>query len=51
MSIKEVRFGEKDADLVKKIKEYQREHQYSSFIDAVRSLCYDALQFKKLVSK
>lgn len=51
MAIKMVSFSEKDAELVKKIQEYQQEHHYATFIEAVRSLCNDALQFKKLVSK
>ena len=51
MGIKVVSFVEKDAELVKKIQEYQKERNYTSFIDAVRALCEDALQFKKLVSK
>lgn len=51
MAIKKVNFIDKDAELVKKIQEYQQEKQFPSFVDAVRALCKDALQFKKLISK
>lgn len=43
-----VKFIESDAELVKKIKEYQIAHGLSSFIGAIRKLCKDALEIKKI---
>lgn len=41
-------FSEKDKDLISKIQQYQKEKQFSFFIDAVRQLCSDALQLKRI---
>ena len=43
-----VRFIEKDEELVKNIKDYQKAHGLSHFIDAVRKLCKDALEIEKI---
>ena len=47
---KQVKFNDNDRDneLVKKITEYQKAHGLSSFIDAVRKLCNDALEIEKI---
>lgn len=42
-------FTDKDQDLIRRIQQYQKEKKLSSFIDAVRQLCNDALQLKKIV--
>lgn len=41
-------FTEKDTELIRRIEQYQRERGLSHFIDAVRQLCDDALQLKKI---
>ena len=46
--VKIVNFGEKDKELVDKIKEYQTAHGLPSFISAVRKLCNDALEIEKI---
>ena len=42
-------FTDKDQDLICRIQKYQDEKGLSHFIDAVRQLCNDALQLKKIV--
>ena len=42
-----VKFIDKDKELLMKISEYQKAHGLSSFIDAVRKLCSDALEIEK----
>ena len=37
-----------DQDLIDEIKEYQKAHGLSSFVDAVRKLCKDALEIEKI---
>ena len=39
----------KDTELIRKIEQYQTEKGLSHFVDAVRQLCNDALQLKKLM--
>ena len=46
--MKQIRFTENDAELIKKIIEYQKAHGLSSFIGAVRKLCNDALEIAKI---
>lgn len=43
-----VKFIDKDKELLMKISEYQKAHGLSSFIDAVRKLCSDALEIEKI---
>lgn len=43
-----VKFNDNDADLIKRIVEYQKAHGLSSFIGAVRKLCKDALEIEKI---
>lgn len=43
-----VKFNENDADLIKRIAEYQKAHGLSSFIGAIRKLCRDALEIEKI---
>lgn len=42
------RDNDRDQELVKKIIEYQKAHGLSSFIDAVRKLCNDAIEIEKI---
>ena len=46
--MKTIKFNENDADLIKRIIEYQKAHGLSSFIGAVRKLCKDALEIEKI---
>ena len=41
-------FSDKDGESVRKIQAYQKEKNLPSFIEAVRQLCNDALQLKKI---
>lgn len=41
-------FSYKDGESVRKIQAYQKEKRLPSFIEAVRQLCNDALQLKKI---
>lgn len=41
-------FSGKEGESVRKIQAYQKEKRLSSFIEAVRQLCNDALQLKKI---
>ena len=43
-----VKFNENDADLIRRIVEYQKAHGLSSFIGAIRKLCKDALEIEKI---
>lgn len=43
-----VKFNDNDADLIKRIVEYQKAHGLSSFIGAIRKLCKDALEIEKI---
>lgn len=43
-----VKFNDNDADLIKRIVEYQKAHGLSSFIGAIRKLCNDALEIEKI---
>lgn len=47
-TIKTIKFLMSDADLVKRIEKYQKTRGLKSFIEAVRSLCDDALTLKKI---
>lgn len=42
--MKQLAFGQKDEELVKKITAFQREKSLPSFIEAVRQLCNEALE-------
>ena len=46
--MKQIKFNESDADLIKKIIEYQKAHALSSFIGAIRKLCNVALEIEKI---
>ena len=46
--MKTVKFNDNDADLIKRIVEYQMAHGLSSFIGAIRKLCKDALEIEKI---
>jgi hypothetical protein len=46
--MKQIRFTENDAELIKKIMEYQKAHGISSFIGAIRKLCNVALEMEKI---
>lgn len=48
---KQVTFGERDLELIKKIETYQKEQGLPSFIEAVRILCKKGLQVNELISK
>jgi hypothetical protein len=43
-----VKFNESDAELIKRIVEYQKAHGLSSFVGAIRKLCKDALEIEKI---
>lgn len=45
---KNMKFNENDADLIKKIEKFQKDRDLPSFIAAVRVLCRDALELKKI---
>lgn len=45
---KNVTFGEKDSELIKKIEIYQKEQRLPSFVEAVRILCGKGLQVNEL---
>lgn len=47
---KGIKFGDsqRDRDLIRRITDYQEKSGISSFIEAVRKLCDDALQLKKI---
>ena len=46
---KQVMFTDTDRDLVEQIIAYQKANGYPSFIAALRKLCSDALQLKKIM--
>ena len=46
---KGVTFTDSDKVLIKQIEAYQKENGMSSFVAAVRKLCGDALQLKKII--
>lgn len=46
---KQVKFGEKDLELVKRIEDFQKEQKLPSFIEAVRVLCEKGLQVNELM--
>jgi hypothetical protein len=46
---KQVAFGEKDSELIRKIKIFQKKQKLPSFIEAVRILCEKGLQVNDLV--
>ncbi len=43
-----VTFGDKDAQLIRRIVAYQKEKGISSFVEAVRQLCEKALKFNEI---
>ena len=47
---KGITFGDskRDRDLIKRITDYQEKSGISTFVEAVRKLCDDALQLKKI---
>lgn len=45
---KGVTFTDKDKNLIQQIEKYQNENGISSFVGAVRKLCSDALQLKRI---
>lgn len=45
---KGVTFGDKDAQLIRRIVTYQKEKGISSFVEAVRQLCEKALKFNEI---
>lgn len=47
-ALKSIRFTEKDKALIEKIEAYRKERRLPTFIEAVRVLCSDALEFKKI---
>ena len=48
---KSIYFVEKDAELVKKIQEYQEKNCMDTFISAVRELCEIALSLETTIRK
>ena len=46
---KQVKFGEKDLELVKRIEDFQKKQKLPSFIEAVRVLCEKGLQVNELM--
>jgi hypothetical protein len=47
---KGVTFGEKDKKLIEDIEEYQKLHQISTFVEAVRVLCKSGLKVNELIN-
>lgn len=47
-TIRSMSFVEKDEQLVKDIVAYQKYSKLPHFVDAVRTLCADALKFKEI---
>ena len=45
---KQIKFNDNDAELIRKIQEYQQAHGLPSFIAAVRKLCNDAIEIEKI---
>ena len=45
---KGVTFGDKDAQLIRRIVAYQKERGISSFVETVRQLCEKALKFSEI---
>ena len=41
---KQIKFCEKDEKLINQIIEYQKKNNINSFVEAVRQLCYSALE-------
>ena len=46
---KSITFKDSDQKLIDKIISYQKENGLPSFVSAVRKLCEDALQLKKII--
>lgn len=46
---KGITFTDNDEKLIKKIINYQKDNGLPSFVSAVRKLCEDALQLKKII--
>lgn len=46
---KGITFNKNDEKLIRQIEGYQKENGLPSFVAAVRKLCNDALQFKKIL--
>ena len=40
---KQVCFNENDCELIQRIKDYQKENEIQSFVEAIRRLCNNAL--------
>lgn len=48
---KHITFGEKDLELIQKIKIFQKEQEIPTFIEAVRILCKKGIQVTELFNK
>ena len=46
--VKQIKFNDNDAELIRKIQEYQEAHGLPSFNAAVRQLCKDAIEIEKI---
>lgn len=45
---KSMKFGQKDAELIKKIEQFQQHNNISSFAEAVRILCNLAIKYENV---
>lgn len=46
--VKGVKFTDNDKELVQRIEQYRKEQKLSSFVEAVRKLCNNALDLRKI---
>lgn len=46
--MKGVKFTENDKELIQRIEQYRKEQKLSSFVEAVRKLCNNALDLRKI---
>lgn len=46
--MKGVKFTDNDKELVQRIEQYRKEQKLSSFVEAVRKLCNNALDLRKI---
>lgn len=46
--MKGVTFTDKDKELIQRIEQYRKEQKLSSFVEAVRKLCSNALDLRKI---
>ena len=49
--MKGVKFTDNDKELVQRIEQYRKEQKLSSFVEAVRKLCNNALDLRKITKE